>query len=127
MATTELTKLKKDPYNSSECVIVPAVDIYETENEYVLEADMPGVKKEDLDITFEKNQLEISGNVDQSLSEEENLKHREYMLYNYNRRFTVGDGIDSEKIEAKLDDGVLTLTLPKSEKVKPRKIEVKSE
>ena len=124
---TEVTKLKRDAYDCEECVIVPAVDIYETDDEYVLKADMPGVKKEELDITFEKNQLEISGKVDPALVEDESIRYREYTLYNYNRRFTVGDGIDSQKIEAKLDDGVLTLTLPKSEKVKPRKIEVKSE
>lgn len=124
---TEVTKLKKDSYDCEECVIVPAVDIYETVDEYVLKADMPGVQKEDLDITFEKNQLEINGKVDSSLVDDENIRYREYTLYNYNRRFTVGEGIDSQKIAARLEDGVLTLTLPKSEAVKPRKIEVKSE
>jgi len=120
---SEVTKLKKDQYNQEERVIVPAVDIFETDNEFVLKADMPGVTKENLDITLENNRLEINGAVPAD-AEEKRLKYREFMLYNYHRSFTVGDNIDTQKIAAALENGVLTLTLPKSEKAKPRKIEI---
>ncbi|HSV97458.1 MAG TPA: Hsp20/alpha crystallin family protein [Spirochaetota bacterium] len=121
----DVKKVKKDAYNCEECVIVPAADIYETAEEYVIRADMPGTRKENLEITLEKNQLDIYGRLDEELTSEENLKYGEYRLYNYHRTFVVGDGIDREKINATLENGVLALTLPKSEKLKPRKIEIK--
>lgn len=123
----EVKKMRKDAYNCEECVIVPPADIYETAEEYVIKADMPGIRKEDLEITLEKNQLDIYGRVDGALKNEENLKYGEYRLENYHRTFVVGDGIDREKINASLENGVLTLTLPKSEKLKPKKIAIKAE
>ncbi|RPI94929.1 MAG: Hsp20/alpha crystallin family protein [Spirochaetales bacterium] len=123
----DVKKMRKDDYNCEECVIVPPADIYETVDEYVIRADMPGTRRENLDITLEKNQLDIYGRLDEELTSEENLKYGEYRLYNYHRTFVVGDGIDREKINATLENGVLTLTLPKSEKLKPRKIEIKVE
>ena len=123
----EVKKMRKDAYNCEECVIVPPADIYETAEEYVIKADMPGTRREDREITLEKNRLDIYGRVDEALTNEENLKYGEYRLNNYHRAFVVGDGIDREKINATLENGVLTLTLPKSEKLKPRRIEIKTE
>jgi len=120
---TEVAKMKKDQYNQEERVIVPAVDIFETENEFVLKADMPGVTREHLDITLDNNRLEINGAVP-SEEGENSLKYREFRLHNYHRSFTVGENIDTQKIAAALENGVLTLTLPKSERAKPRKIEI---
>jgi HSP20 family protein len=125
--TNEVKKMKRDAYNCEECVIVPPADIYETAEEFVIRADMPGTRRENLDITLEKNQLDIYGRLDEELTNEENLKYGEYRLHNSHRTFVVGDGIDREKINATLENGVLTLTLPKSEKLKPRKIEIKAE
>lgn len=124
---TELRKFKKDAYNSEELITVPPVDIYETENEYVLKAEMPGVTKEGVEVTLNNKELEINGKINGNLPEDKNLKYSEFKLYNYHRKFTVGDGINSQALSAKLENGLLTLVLPKSEEVKPRKIEVKIE
>lgn len=121
--SNDVMKLKKDAYRQEERVIVPTADIYETDNEFVVKADMPGVTKENLDITLENNQLEINGKISAG-TEGDSLKYCEFRLYNYHRSFTVGDAINTGDIRANLENGVLTLTLPKSEKVKPRKIEI---
>ena len=125
--TTEVKKIKKDAYQCEECVIVPPVDIYETDNEYTLKADMPGVIKENLEITLDNNRLEINGKVVEDELEEGNLKYSEYKLYNFHREFNVGRDINGNAITANLDHGVLTLILPKKEEVKPQKIEIKPE
>ncbi len=104
-------------------VLVPSADIYENQNEYVIKADMPGVTRENLEVMIEKNELRIRGKV--ATENPADLKYAEYRLHNYFRSFTVGDSIDREKIQASLENGVLTLTLPKSEAVKPRRIEIK--
>ncbi|MDY6934106.1 MAG: Hsp20/alpha crystallin family protein [Spirochaetota bacterium] len=125
--TTEVTKLKKDAYNSEECVIVPPVDIYETEGEYVLKAEMPGVTKDNVEITLNNKVLEINGRVTDGEKRVDNLKYSEYNLYNYHREFTIGNGINKDSLSANLENGLLTLVLPKSEEVKPKRIEVKLE
>ncbi|TAL39788.1 MAG: Hsp20/alpha crystallin family protein [Spirochaetes bacterium] len=104
-------------------MISPAADVYETPNEYVIKADMPGVSRENLEITVENNELRISGKM--ADVDPENLRYTEFGRYQYGRSFQLGDGIDREKIQASLANGVLTLTLSKSEAVKPRRIEVK--
>lgn len=123
----ELTKIKKDAYNNEEYVLVPPVDIYETENEFVVKAEMPGVNKDGVNITLDNNELEIIGKINGNLPDEKNLKYSEFNLYNYHRKFNVGDTIDRNALKAGLDNGILTLTLPKKEEVKPKKIEVKVE
>ena len=124
---TELTKIKKDAYNNEEYVLVPPVDIYETENEYVIKAEMPGVKKDGVNITLDNNELEINGKINGNLPDEGSLKYSEFHLYNYHRKFSVGDMIDRNALKAGLENGILTLTLPKREEVKPKRIEVKVE
>ena len=124
---TELKKLKRDAYNDEECVIVPPVDIYETESEYMLKAEMPGITREGIDITLNNKELEINGKIDEEAANGDNLKYSEYNLYNYHRKFMVGDGIDGNAMSASFENGVLTLVLPKSEELKPKKIEVKVE
>ena len=86
---------------------------------------MPGVSKENIDITLNNNELEINGRVDEGQKDDNDLKYAGYKLYNYHRKFTVGDGINGGSLTASLQDGVLTLVFPKAEKVKPKKIEVK--
>ena len=122
--TAELTKIKNDAYKSEEYILVPSVDIYETVNEFVITAEMPGVDKDGIDITLDKNELEINGKINGNLPDSETLKYAEFRLHNYHRRFNVGDSIDSTALKAGLDNGILTVTLPKKEEVKPRKIEV---
>ncbi len=101
----------------------PAVDIYETEDSITLLADLPGVKKDDLDINVEDKELTITGLVDGDTSSGEKI-YAEYGIGGYTRNFKLGDTIDQSKINASLKDGVLTLVLPKAERLKARKIEV---
>jgi HSP20 family protein len=107
-------------------VFTPAVDIFETEKELTLLADMPGVKSDNLTIGLNKNVLTMSGEVEAPEGENETEVIREYDTGKYFREFTLSNEIDQTKIYAMLKDGVLRLTLPKVEAVRPRKIEVKA-
>ena len=107
-------------------VFTPAVDIFETEAQITLLADMPGVKPDDLTIDLRDNTLTLSADitpVDNS-SEEELLV--EYETGRYYRQFTLGEMVNQENIDAKLNEGVLRLTLPKVEKATPKKITVRT-
>lgn len=106
---------------------IPSVDILEREEQLLLIADMPGVKTEDLDIRYEHGELTVHGRVQPRTSPDQGgYLLREYGIGDFYRAFQVGEGIDADKIEAELQDGVLLLHLPKSEAVLPRKIAVKS-
>ena len=107
-------------------VFTPLVDIFETDKELTLLADMPGVTKEDLKIDLDNNQLTIVGDVTPPERSGEVDVFREFQTGRYFRQFTVSDVIDQSKIEATLTDGVLRLALPKVEAAKPRKIAVKA-
>jgi HSP20 family protein len=102
----------------------PRVDIYETENELTLYADMPGVKTEDLDMRFENRELVVHGKVTPR-HEGVQFLYGEYGVGDFYRTFAIGEAIDGGKISAELKNGVLTVHLPKSEAVKPRRIAVK--
>ena len=107
-------------------VFTPAVDIFETEKEITLLADMPGAKADDLIIDLRDNTLTLTADItpDDDSNEENLLK--EYETGRYYRQFTLGELINQENIDAKLNDGVLRLTLPKIEKATPKKITVKA-
>ena len=104
--------------------VAPEVDIFETEEGYVLQAEMPGVSKEGLEITLEGNQVTITGRRHRPTETGEML-FRERARADFRRVFEIDPAIDSAKIHARMDQGILTLNLPKSEQVKPRKIPVK--
>ncbi len=104
----------------------PRCDIAETENELLLYADMPGVHSEDVDVRLENGQLEIFAKCTGD-QESENYLAYEYGVGNYYRTFTINEAIDAAKIKAELKQGVLTVHLPKSEAVKPKRILVKGE
>jgi HSP20 family protein len=106
-------------------VFTPAVDIFETEKELTLLADMPGVKASHLSIGLNKNVLTMSGEVESPEGKDETEVIREYETGKYFREFTLSNEIDQTKIDASLKDGVLRLKLPKVEAVTPRKIAVK--
>lgn len=103
--------------------VTPEVNIFETKDGYILEAEMPGVAKEGLEITLEGNEITILGHRKADAAPGE-LLFRERRWADYRRVFELDPAIDTSKISAKVDQGVLTLTLPKSEKVRPRKITV---
>jgi len=109
-----------------EPTFVPAVDIFETDRQITLLADMPGVTAKDLNIDLRDNVLTLSGAVDAPEGKDEMDVLREYRTGRYYRQFTLSEMIDQSKIEAQLKDGVLRLTLPKVEPAAPRKIAVKA-
>jgi HSP20 family protein len=105
--------------------IPPSVDIYESDDEYILEAEMPGVEKENLRIKYDEGFLVIMGRIDFS-----NVRNRKFILSesekgNFYRKFKIADSIDEMKINARLENGVLQIALPKHEKIKPRIIDIK--
>lgn len=103
--------------------LVPEVNIYENREGYVLQAEMPGVGKDGIEITLEGNEIVLTGRRNEKPESAEALL-RERQVLDYRRVFELDPAIDTGKVSARMDQGVLTLTLPKSEKVKPRKIEV---
>jgi len=104
----------------------PAVDIFETDREITVLADIPGVKAKDLTIDVRDDVLSLAGDVDVPEHPNEVGVLREYETGKYIRQFTLSEVIDQSKIEADLTDGVLRLTLPKIEPAMPRKITVKT-
>lgn len=106
-------------------VFTPSVDIFETDHEITLLADLPGVTTNNLTIDLRENTLTLTGEVEpfEGANEEDILI--EYEIGKYYRQFTLSSVIDQSKIDAKLADGVLRLSLPKIEAAAPRKIEVK--
>ena len=104
-------------------VLVPAVDIFESDENLTLIADMPGVEKSGLEINLEKGLLTISGEMTSEKRGKSLL--REFSTANYYRQFKVSEHIDAEKSSAELNNGVLTLTIPKAESAKPKRIEIR--
>ncbi len=101
----------------------PAVDIKEEDNQFVLVADIPGVNPEDIDIQMENRVLTIKGERStEEKTEHENFTRVERTQGTFYRRFTMPEGVNPDNINAKSSNGVLTLTIPKQEEVKPRKI-----
>ena len=107
--------------------LAPAVDIYETKDNVVLLVDLPGVSKEGLSLSITKDELTIKGEMDKGISKDEEVLYGEMNYGDYYRVFTLSDVLDREKVSAKLDNGVLELTLPKAEHVKPREIPISYE
>ncbi len=103
----------------------PAVDIFETDREITLVADIPGVKADNLRIDVRDNVLTLAGEVEAPEGQGEVDVLREYHTGKYLREFTLSEMIDQSKIEAELKEGVLRLTLPKVQAVSPRKVTVK--
>jgi HSP20 family protein len=101
----------------------PPVNVVETKDGYVLEAEMPGVGKEGLEVLLEDNELTIVGHRKIGLDGAQPL-YRESVDRDFRRAFVLDPTIDTAKISARMERGVLTLNLPKAEKVKPRKISV---
>lgn len=109
----------------AEKIFVPNTDIFENENEIVLTAEMPGVKKDNLTVELQEGVLSLEGKVDVSEYQDMTPLYGEYNIGSYSRRFNLGTEIDRSKIEAKMDKGVLTLTLPKHAETRPVSIEIK--
>ncbi|HTQ43499.1 MAG TPA: Hsp20/alpha crystallin family protein [Polyangiaceae bacterium] len=106
----------------------PAFDVKETKDAYLFKADVPGMQDKDLEVTMTGNRLTVSGKRD----EEKEEKSERYYTYernygSFSRSFTLPEGADTENLVAKLDAGVLTITVPKKPEVQPKRIAVKTE
>lgn len=110
-------------FDQERVYVSPEVNIFETRDGYVLEAEMAGVGKDGIEITLEDNELTIVGRRNKEGMAGEPL-FCECSKADYKRVFELDPAIDTSKIAARMEQGVLSLTLPKSEKVKPRKITV---
>lgn len=106
--------------------VMPAVNLYEREHEVVIVADMPGVSEKNVDITIEKHVLTISGKAEWTEPAGYELRYREFAPAEFRRVFSLTSDLDADNVKAAMKHGVLTVTLPKSEKAKPRKIAVSS-
>ena len=131
--TAEKTELQIDSTPKTEAertkntkVYVPSVDIIEKKDAIVLLADMPGIDDKTVNITLDQNVLTIEGAVDIEHYKDKTLAYAEYGVGDYRRAFTLAEGIDRDKIEATVTNGVLKLVLPKAEAPKPKKIEVRA-
>lgn len=106
--------------------LTPRLDVVEHDNEFVLQAEMPGIKKDDIEITLENGVLTISGESksEKEVREGERVVRQERRYGKYVRSLRLGKEIDEKNVKASYKDGILELVLPKSEEVKPKKISV---
>ena len=103
---------------------VPFADIYETDSALCVVMEMPGVEKQNLDVALEHDVLRVDGRIDFSKYDGMEPVYTEYNVGHYTRSFTLSNKIDQELISAQLEDGVLTLTLPKAKEAQPRRISI---
>ncbi len=108
-------------------VFTPNVDIFETETAITMLVDMPGVKAADLNVDLRDDMLTLTGDVRPDEAAQDEKIYVEYETGRYHRQFSLSEVIDQVKIDAKLSDGVLRLTLPKVAKATPRRIAVQAE
>jgi HSP20 family protein len=101
---------------------MPSTDIFETENALEVLLEMPGVEKDQVEISVEDDVLDVSGTIDFAHYQGLRPLYTEYPIGHYRRSFSLSNRIDQHKITAELSDGVLTVTLPKAVQAKPRKI-----
>jgi len=103
----------------------PPIDVYETDDRYVVAAELPGLTREDIDVQVENNTLTIKGQRRQDSDVKKENYHRVERCYGaFSRSFSLPNTIDSTKVRAEYHDGVLTVTLPMREESKPRQIQV---
>jgi HSP20 family protein len=107
-------------------LFTPRVDIYETETELLLYAELPGVAPSDVDLHYEQGELTLHGKV-RARAEQPNFLLQEYTEGDYFRSFSIHESIDASRIEAECKNGILTVHLPKVEAARPRQISVKGE
>jgi HSP20 family protein len=112
--------------NGEVSTYLPAVDIVEHDDEFVVKADLPGVVKDDVKITVTNDILTIRGEKKQVKDEKKANEHRIERVYGtFQRSFSLPKSVSSDKIEATFTDGVLTVKLPKMEEAKPKQVEIK--
>jgi HSP20 family protein len=121
----DFSTVRRDERQSETCW-APDIDLTENKEAYFLRADLPGVSKENIKVTLNENVLTLSGEKKFEKAAQEVSFHRSERVYGtFSRSFRLPETIDSEKIHAEFKDGVLSLTVPKAESVKPKEIEIK--
>ena len=103
---------------------VPQADVYETEDALTVVMEMPGVDRKDVGVELKEGVLRVEGRIDFSKYGGMEPVYTEYNVGHYGRSFTLSDRVDQERIAAQLEDGVLTLTLPKTAEARPRRIAI---
>ncbi|MDR0337868.1 MAG: Hsp20/alpha crystallin family protein [Planctomycetaceae bacterium] len=120
------SQTNQEPNTQEKPFRIPPVDISEYENEYLIEADMPGTKEENIDIQFHQGELRIRGvvNTPNEKITKRIDRYRQFETSNYYRAFKIGESVNAAEILAHYANGILTVHLPKAEILKPRKIEI---
>jgi HSP20 family protein len=105
----------------------PAIDVHESDSKYLVDVDLPGIKKEDIHVSMENGILTVKGETKTEEKEEKDGKliRQERHMGSYMRQFTVGSDVDPDTIDAKFENGVLSLALNKVEASEPKKLEIK--
>lgn len=109
---------------AAERTITPRASVFETTDSVVLELEMPGVQRDSIDVSVENDELTVSGRRVFDTGADHEFLHQERLPFNYKRSFVLSERIDTGRISAKYNDGVLRLDLPKSAEAKPRKITI---
>jgi HSP20 family protein len=121
-----ISKSKEEDNEYENAVWMPLTDIYEDKERYTLKLDLPGIKKDDVKISFVDGKLSISGERNQETEHKDSKCHRiERSFGRYYRSFNLPEHVQSEKINAEFKDGQLTISIPKAEEAKPKEIEIK--
>jgi len=126
VTTSEPKSVQQREANEQDVAIRPPVDIFEDKSWITLQADMPGVSKDRLDVNIDSDGLSIEGKAEFPMPEGMEAVHADVRATRYRRSFSLGSELDEGKIDASLKDGVLTLRIPKREEFQPRKIEVQT-
>lgn len=131
LASMEIDRLNRmfEDFYGNVRAWVPAVDIYETNtHEYVIKAELPEMRREDINVTFEQNVLTLSGERKASFEDDNGTYHRsERAVGRFTRSFTLPNTVDGTRISASYKDGVLTVRVPQREEAKPKQINVELE
>jgi HSP20 family molecular chaperone IbpA len=104
---------------------MPATDIFETDEALTVVLEMPGVTRDNVDVSIENNLLTVEGRINLQQYEDLQPVYGEYNIGPYRRSFRLSNQVDQSRIEAEMQDGVVTLVLPKAEQAKPRRIQVR--
>jgi HSP20 family protein len=121
-----LRDVEHQSFQEIQNAFTPPIDIHEGPEGLTLEADLPGATERNLRIQLEDNVLSLYARIDSPVPEGARLVHEEYRLGDYHRSFILSDEVDREQITAELKNGVLRLSLPKAERARTRRIEIKS-
>jgi HSP20 family protein len=103
---------------------MPATDIYETDEALTVVMEVPGVERKDIEVNIENDVLKVEGRIDFSKYEGLEPLYTEYNVGHFSRAFTLSNKVDQQQIGANIEDGVLTLTLPKAKEAQPRRIKI---